>query len=868
MIWIVSAISARHGHYGFPDELREPARRDQHIRARVSTAAMSSRQASPHPKRSACSKPEMERLCLMGHSFSCEPSGKNMLSCSDLLKRLRRHIRRPLVWMGGLLVTAVGSYITGVLQSVGPFLSEKATEVYCELTQKNTEDNTKFKILIAQLADDPDHSSTKRLTRAVWKQDGFQAVQICTTLDFDFSEDSQTSKQALKQRAMSFVKKNHADLMLFGYVDKPGETLQIYAMNEDGGCDLDSKAISIALGKDFTDTERRSLINTSLQRIQAACRNQESTDWPSFSRRISKLEYFIQAHSDYVEQNPSVAVSYLTGLRFLYTHRQGEDWLRKGKDFFSSVATNSRISQDGRSDIAVAYGQLLDSWYGNGGDAQARDTMSQAYDLAINLNPSNPFAYSLRGDFLLNIVGNEELAKEDYDKAIHLDKNFAHSYIGRGFVALANKDIDNAKQYFDKAINLDPKSGLAYSGRGAYFNKVQKPDLALVDHNRAVALDPELPCVYADRGDAYLAKGDIAQAAADYDKALSIDATWTPAYVGRGAVYRLRKEFDAALASYAEALRLNPRRVDAYEGRGLVYMQKKNWDAALEAFDRAIAVYPNYIRGFANRGTIFIEKEDWDRAIESYTKYIGFDTKRPYAYSGRARAYMEKSDFDNALSDMKIAINLSPDNADLIKQEGFIYSLRGNIDEAIRDLSRAIELSHDAANDWMLLKMRASSYGEKKQYGNAIADIDAAIAANPQNYRLYADRGYYRFAKGDIDLAISDDEKALTLNPKDANTYSNLGYAYRDKKEWDRSLNAFEAAMKLDSSLAAIYAGMADVYKARGDLVKAIESYDKAISLNPKYVRAYHAREEVLMMKGDRKQARSDFEKSSKLQAK
>nr|CBH39654.1 conserved hypothetical secreted protein, containing tetratricopeptide repeats [uncultured archaeon]CBH39780.1 conserved hypothetical secreted protein, containing tetratricopeptide repeats [uncultured archaeon] len=105
----------------------------------------------------------------------------------------------------------------------------------------------------------------------------------------------------------------------------------------------------------------------------------------------------------------------------------------------------------------------------------------------------------------------------------------------------------------------------------------------------------------------------------------------------------------------------------------------------------------------------------------------------------------------------------------------------------------------------------------KGNYDAALYLFNKAIALNPDNSRLYNDRGLCYVVLGDIDNAISDFSKAIELKSDFLEAYYNRGLAYFGGGKWKRALDNEEGN-------------------------KAIADFTKVIELDPEYVEAYNNR--------------------------
>jgi len=346
-------------------------------------------------------------------------------------------IKRPAVWLLGIIGTVAAGYVTGYITAAVKPVERYVSETACRYREKPIPNESQFTILVSPLAHDPDRLYTDKVQRAFFGEQGFLTVPICESLNFDFSTNSQSARDDMRQRATELINAKHADLLLFGDVSASDKAVLIYAVNEHGGCDYQPKPMKIkegVLGSDFTAGEKEKLIEVSLEQIQSACLNQSSIDWPLFAKRMAKMKNFLN-HFDF--NQPKYLDPYIEAMRLLYSNGQGDVWFSKGEEFVKRIIDKEQGNSRSFSQIYVEYAILLDTRFGNTNDKNDLDAAFGAFDKAIGLDPNNYFAYSERGD----------------------------SYWKKG-------DLDRAIADFNQAIGLDPKVVQAYINRsGAYYKK-------------------------------------------------------------------------------------------------------------------------------------------------------------------------------------------------------------------------------------------------------------------------------------------------------------------------------------------------------------------------------------------------------------
>ncbi len=172
--------------------------------------------------------------------------------------------------------------------------------------------------------------------------------------------------------------------------------------------------------------------------------------------------------------------------------------------------------------------------------------------------------------------------------------------------------------------------------------------------------------------------------------------------------------------------------------------------------------------------------------------------------------------------------------------------LDGRFDDAISSLTTAIE--HDPKN------ARAYSYrGEchyyLKDFDKAIADLDRALALDPDRPTTLSVRGLARAARdGYSEGAIKDSEKACSLGVKKA---CSRAKEYSKRRKVDRANT--------------LYAKGVEIFKA-GRIDEAISLFTESITLNPTLLPDSHGyRAKAYAVKGDTASALRDYAEACRL---
>ena len=135
---------------------------------------------------------------------------------------------------------------------------------------------------------------------------------------------------------------------------------------------------------------------------------------------------------------------------------------------------------------------------------------------------------------------------------------------------------------------------------------------------------------------------------------------------------------------------------------------------------------------------------------------------------------------------------------------------------------------------------RAAWYAN--QMKQAFADLDRAIALDPNNARAFRERSIAWRSSGALDRALADASEAVRLDPKDAKAFDTRGDVLVNKGKYDRAIQDYDEALRLDPKLSLGFRDRGAAYYFNKDYERAIKDYDEAIKLDPRSDRAYSNR--------------------------
>ncbi|MDO9559169.1 MAG: tetratricopeptide repeat protein [Syntrophales bacterium] len=322
-------------------------------------------------------------------------------------------------------------------------------------------------------------------------------------------------------------------------------------------------------------------------------------------------KYWLKAK---IAANPQDVIKSIDNLRkdrekvkeLVALRKKSEELLRENERLNKEL----KVAKGGKKKEALqAYKRNIDNlsateWYergyelvlsGNNADAV------KAFNMAIELDPRNAWAYYSTRGVAYDNLGNHQQAIKDFNKAIELKPQDAGAYTLRGIAYGGLGNYQQKIKDFNKAIELNPQDARTYCNRGLAYGLLGNYQQAIRDLNKAIELDPKDGFAYWGRGEVYANLGNHQQAIEDYNMCILLDPRAEKAYNDRGIAYAYIGNHQQAINDYTKALELDSRDEKAYSNRGLSYVHLGNYRQAIEDYDKAIELNPRYAEAYGNR---------------------------------------------------------------------------------------------------------------------------------------------------------------------------------------------------------------------------------------------------------------------------
>ncbi len=289
---------------------------------------------------------------------------------------------------------------------------------------------------------------------------------------------------------------------------------------------------------------------------------------------------------------------------------------------------------------------------------------------------------------------------------------------------------------------------------------------------------------------------------------------------------------------------------------GRILLQKGDSEGALKAFDKGIRHWPNnpgarYLAGLAAR-----DLGDTDRAITELRESVRADARATDAAYVLSQLYLDRGEYEQASNFAAVA---SRGRSERPNPGAFIVGARafaalGKYDEAERVIERLGKL--EGAQTDAVIEMAGL---ERTRSGPAAAvtamresDLDLTVKENEPALRVLVDD----LSAVDRDSeAIAEVDAALRADPERSSLHALRGNLLTRADRLDEARSAFERAAELDPDSAEAVAGFATLEGRAGNLTKAVELFDRAAELDPNTPQFSYSAAQLTLQQGKRDEA-------------
>ncbi len=175
----------------------------------------------------------------------------------------------------------------------------------------------------------------------------------------------------------------------------------------------------------------------------------------------------------------------------------------------------------------------------------------------IELDPSQPVAYFIKGNNIRELTGDTAAAVRYVQEAIERDPEY-WAALDFAAVMLSSLKDPTAGVYFDRMIEINPNDQPTYYKKGMFHMGIEDYNEAIKAFTKATQLRPTDAESFFNLGYIHLELGLNQQAVNYFTQSIEARQVNHRAYYGRGFVYERMGDVMRAQADYKQAISYNP----------------------------------------------------------------------------------------------------------------------------------------------------------------------------------------------------------------------------------------------------------------------------------------------------------------------
>jgi tetratricopeptide (TPR) repeat protein len=192
-------------------------------------------------------------------------------------------------------------------------------------------------------------------------------------------------------------------------------------------------------------------------------------------------------------------------------------------------------------------------------------------------------------------------------------------------------------------------------------------------------------------------------------------------------------------------------------------------EKAGDDYDALVEIRPLNPKVYLDRGYFLMRQERFADAEHDFMTGARLVPDEAAFSYGAGRARMRMGDYTGAVTQFGEAIRLAPRDGVARLSRGEAWLKLDKYSEAEADFNRALTLGLGRDDDRFFAYLgRGYAHIQAGDYGNAVRDLDVAVAARPGMVKAVVWRGYARERMGERDRALNDYEIAARISPDDA----------------------------------------------------------------------------------------------------
>lgn len=501
------------------------------------------------------------------------------------------------------------------------------------------------------------------------------------------------------------------------------------------------------------------------------------------------------------------------------------------------------------------------------------------YEKLAQLKPNDVETHLLLGQ-LYSADHDSAKAEAQFKAAQKIDADSEDVVLNLARLYNDEGDTERAVQVLN-GIPQDDRTSRIEMALGASYDQLKKSKDAIAAYQRALNLDPDNLDTERSLANALLNDGQLDASLKIFNRIVSAEPQDAQSQIHISEIERQQGHYDQALATVQKAKSLVRDSLELGYNEALVY-------DALGRYDDAIAVLSKLVDGsthadgqysdqeksnrslFLERlGIVYREQNKTAEAVAAYQKEVdlGGDYARS-GYQGIVDSYRDAHQWKDAANAAAAAAKAMPSDhgvqlmyagqladmgqvdealalakaqfsdkaSDSDKRDGHLalaqmYTRLKRFPDAAAELDAASTLSTKPNQVLYVDFLRGALADRQKQYDDAEAQFQKALAIDPQNPTIL---NYYGYMLADRGVRLPEAQKmiqkAVDLDPQNGAYLDSLGWVYFKSGQYDLAEKYLLKAIARMSNDPTVRDHLGEVYEKTGRLKLAVAQWELSMS--------------------------------------
>ncbi|MCH8033226.1 MAG: tetratricopeptide repeat protein [Bacteroidetes bacterium] len=281
--------------------------------------------------------------------------------------------------------------------------------------------------------------------------------------------------------------------------------------------------------------------------------------------------------------------------------------------------------------------------------------------------------------------GNNDLAINNYKKAINIDPKFIDSYLNLGQLLILKDEFTEAEKLYNTAIENNPELPQSFNNLANLYLKLSKWQNAIANYKIAIKLDPDNCDYYFNIGSCYAKQEEYELAIENFEKAIQLKPDHIGAKNNSAIIYSKQNNNKKAIELYHQLLLMDVDNAEALFNLANAYQNEKDYDKAISYYKKAIDADPELKGSYISIGRIFLQKGDTETAEDYFIKAVDDEQNRIISFTNLGVVSLEDLKLKEAISFFDIAIKSKSDLAEAHYNKAHALLLSGNYEDGWKE---------------------------------------------------------------------------------------------------------------------------------------------------------------------------------------